>query len=1162
MNVRKYNGELQPLNPHKIAGWLLYTGIPAVDELVSTVVENAYEGIKTSDIQLQLTNLCTMRALTASEMKDYQKAELFLEAARILYLTVVHKTAAKLLGEKTIQFNCVADLLPVVEFGVAEGIYDKTLLDFMHKVGQEQLQTWPIYHNRDNLLPACGLDQLDKKYFRKVKYGNDLVYSETPTIMYALMALAAVTPLCAKPLRGSAEALGTAGFGTEALDTEAVGTTDTEAGDTTDTELVTDSLDLDTLRQDFIDIYEGISQGRINCPTPVTIGLRTPQRDYASCVLAEVPDTMAGIDAAYDVVSKATAARAGLGMQVSAIRPMLAPVKSGSLEHTGLVKFIQAWMKITKATVQNSARGGSATFNIAYWHRNFFDLVMLNDPDGEDSVRCKEADYVFHHDGYLLETALKDGYIALLDPNTKMTTKVGTMSAYETYYSDIDSFYSWVEQNVNGLPHIDVANPYENCKVKAYEVLSRLAKQIFKTGNNYQLFTDNVNSHTPYEEPIKMTNLCVAPDTLIMIKDVGQVPISSVAGTTQKVWNGFNWTEVDIVKTGTNQKMVRVTTYYGKTLVCTPYHNFYLVKHTDNAKRYFGKPSGHTKVTASELYPGAKLMKGALPTDNVSIGIRLPMAYDNGFFSGDGTTTDRGRSKIYLYGEKANLASLFASVPKWHEDCKKLYGFAVGLRAKFYVPEDSVLLEDKLNWLAGVLDADGTVARQGGSYAIQLTNTNLLFLNKIVAMLEFIGIHSKISLNRPEGDYKLPDGNGGLATYHCSAVYRLLIAHVHTAKLIELGLTTYRLNFSGMSKPSRDASRFDTVVTVEPLEELMDTYCFKDHTLGLGMFNGIVTGNCVEVLEPTHPIEVNDPFSEVALCTLGGIPWGIIEDADIPQTVRGQLKLLKALFEQSAQKIPFTEAAKLRRSVGIGAIDVHHYLAKFNLDLTDGSYANLKKVGELVHNRMELIQYHLIREAATLARKFGPADYRTKWKKGWLPIDTYKKHDLNTYPLKMGWEELRQYVIDSGGLYFSALSAHMPSESSSVIWGFINGFEPPRQLITDKSSKVLSVLVPVPEMSKLQYTLAYDVHPDVQLVIAANIQKFSCQGMSFNKYVDYTKTPSLPMSKVMEDFFYKPHALGLKTMYYVNFNVDNEGDRIEIVDSKDQQGCAGGACTL
>ena len=118
-------------------------------------------------------------------------------------------------------------------------------------------------------------------------------------------------------------------------------------------------------------IYKEISRGVINCPTPVTIGLRTPQKEYASCTLGEVPDTMDGIDAAYDLVSKATAARAGLGLSVGAIRPILSLVKQGALKHTGITGFIQAWMKVTKATVQNGARGGSATVNIPMWHRDF-----------------------------------------------------------------------------------------------------------------------------------------------------------------------------------------------------------------------------------------------------------------------------------------------------------------------------------------------------------------------------------------------------------------------------------------------------------------------------------------------------------------------------------------------------------------------------------------------------------------------------------------------------------------------------------------------------------------------------------------------------------------------------------------------------------------------
>ena len=802
MQVRKYNGHSEPYNPEKIKGWLVYALNGSIPEAeVEAIVGSlpVHEGITTSEIQLKLVNACTNRALTLASNHDLSAAEAFLEAARVLYLTIVHKTFHKAFPQlellTALEETTVRDyLLPVVEFGIAEGLYEQSLLD-----SANYFADCIVYPSRDNLLPACGLTQLATKYFRTVEYGSELIYRETPTVMYGLMALSAAWALVEESTPDSAAMSFKSRFECFALSAQ-------NGKKVKHNEI-------------FSLIYDNLSQGKNNSPTPMTIGLRTPQEEYASCVLAECPDTMDGIDTMYDIVSKATSARAGLGIQPSAIRPMLAPVKGGSLKHTGLVKFIQAWMRITKATVQNSARGGSATFNISYWHRNYFDLVMLNDPDGEEAVRCKEADYAFHHDGYLMQAALDDRYVALLDPNTNMGNG---LTAYETYYSNIDYFYQWVWENVDSLPDISEAAPYENCKVKAYDILSRLALQIFKTGNNYQFFTDNVNEHTPYEEPIKMSNLCM------------------------------------------------------------------------------------------------------------------------------------------------------------------------------------------------------------------------------------------------------------------------------------------------------------------------------------------------EVLEPTHPAEVGDPFSEVALCTLGGIPWGFVTDEEIPKVTKGQLLLLAAVFEKSRTKIPFTSAAYLRRSVGVGAIDVHHYLAKFNLDLTDGSKENLLRVGKIVHDRMELIQFHLIKAAAELARQYTPADYRTKWKKGWLPIDTYKRHELTNHPLNQDWEGLRQYVIESGGLYFSALSAHMPSESSSVIWGFVNGIEPPRDLITDKSSKVLSVLVPVPELATLKYTMAYDVHPDIQLVIAANIQKFSCQGISYNTYIDYSKKPTFTMEEAMDRLFYRPWALGLKTMYYTNFNIENDGERIEIK----KEACESGACTI
>ncbi len=947
-HVRKYNGHSEPYNPEKIKGWLVYALKGSIPEAeVDTIVSSlpVHEGITTSEIQLKLVNACTNKAITLASNHDLCAAELFLEAARVLYLTIVHKTFHKafpqLLLLTTLEETTVRDyLLPVVEFGIAEGLYEQSLLD-----AANYFADCIVYPSRDNLLPACGLTQLATKYFRTVEYGSELIYRETPTVMYGLMALSAAWALVDEPTQDSADSAQPKGW--------------------TSARSAQSGSGLKKHYELFEMIYDNLSQGKNNSPTPMTIGLRTPQEEYASCVLAECPDTMDGIDTMYDIVSKATSARAGLGIQPSAIRPMLAPVKGGSLKHTGLVKFIQAWMRITKATVQNSARGGSATFNISYWHRNYFDLVMLNDPDGEEAVRCKEADYAFHHDGYLLQAALDDRYVALLDPNTNMGNG---LTAYETYYSDIDYFYQWVWENVDSLPDISEAAPYENCKVKAYDILARLALQIFKTGNNYQFFTDNVNEHTPYEEPIKMTNLCVHGDTTILIKGRGLVPIKEVAGTVQPVWNGFEWSEnTKVMKTGEGQKLLKVTTKFGRQLFCTAYHKWYVTSSTS----VFGDKDSHTELRTKDLKIGDKLMEFEAPPRFITEG-------------------------------------------------------------------------------------------------------------------------------------------------------------------------------------------YDTIASVEEIPGEYDTYCVTEPIKNLCMFNGIVTGQCVEVLEPTHPAEVDDPFSEVALCTLGGIPWGFVTDEEIPKVTKGQLLLLAAVFEKSRTKIPFTSAAYLRRSVGVGAIDVHHYLAKFNLDLTDGSKGNLLRVGKIVHDRMELIQFHLIKAAAELARQYTPADYRTKWKKGWLPIDTYKRHELTNHPLNQDWEGLRQYVIESGGLYFSALSAHMPSESSSVIWGFVNGIEPPRDLITDKSSKVLSVLVPVPELATLKYTMAYDVHPDIQLVIAANIQKFSCQGISYNTYIDYSKKPTFTMEEAMDRLFYRPWALGLKTMYYTNFNIENDGERIEIK----KEACESGACTI
>lgn len=1162
MKVTKANGKREELDISKIYRWVLWAvkntelregqnNEKLAQEIMDEAKLNFYDGIKTEDIQNALVTACEKLAIielgAAAGSTKVQEGDLGLQRVNFLRIENLFEIGRKLylpIVRKRMQQLGISTVEQALDFGIQEGVYDRDLHQVRPYLPAGEfadcgLNAFAI----DDNVPLCGLKQLMTKYFTKVEYGFDKVYNETPTVMYALMATA--SQLGAKDQEGNSVAS----------------------------------------KADSTLIFNALSQGKINTPTPMAIGLRTPFREYASCVLGEIPDTMSGIDEGYDLVSKATSARAGLGLACGAIRPLLAPVKNGSLEHTGVIKFLQAWIRITKATVQNSARGGSLTANIPTWHRDFDDLVMLKSPDGDANNRCIEADYCFHYTAGLLRLAAEDKYAALIDPNTVIdlqsshlkqlcadkgfnikagyinpTNKVSSLTAYELYYADPHLFDIWYEDysNRDSLPLLENARPAENCKVKAYYILAKIIEQLFKTGRIYTFNCTNVQEHTPFLEPIKMTNLCVIGETKILTR-AGNIPIKDLVNCEVEVWNGFEWSNVVVQKTGVDQDLVKVSLSSGQELVCTPYHNFYTIPY--NVPRIFGKEKKHTVKAAKHLLIGDKLMKHNLPEANNGK-IHLPYAYDNGFYTGDGTTLSNGMQKIYLYGNKMELKSQLLSIVKWNTDSSdRLSGLTDKLKTKFYIPEDNVLLEDKLAWLAGLMDADGTVARNGSNESLQLCSVEREFLTELQLFLQYIGISSKISLNREAGFYKLPDGNGGLAEYECQAVYRLLISSSGLHKLKELGFTTYRLIWSG-NKPQRNAEQFITVTSVEPLGEKADTYCFTEHKRGLGMFNGVLTGQCVEILQPTQAIEPNDPFSEVSLCTLGGIPWGKVAIEELPDVCRAQLLLLDNVLNLSHSRIPFTNNAIKRRNVGIGAIDVHHYLAKLGIRLDDNSSANLHKIGMAVHEYMEAVQFNLILASVNLAKERGICHdyYKTKWSKGWLPIDTFKKHTFNDYELKQDWEWLRRQVA-LYGMRFSCLSAHMPSESSSQIWGFVNGIEPPKDPITNKSSKVLSMYVPVPEVGTLfdKYTYGFDIHNDCYLVVASNIQKFSCQSISYNTYFDYSKKAYWPEDEVMETIFYKPNMMGIKTTYYANFNVDNEGDRVII---KQEEACVGGGCTI
>ena len=295
---------------------------------------------------------------------------------------------------------------------------------------------------------------------------------------------------------------------------------------------------------------------------------------------------------------------------------------------------------------------------------------------------------------------------------------------------------------------------------------------------------------------------------------------------------------------------------------------------------------------------------------------------------------------------------------------------------------------------------------------------------------------------------------------------------------------------------------------------------------------------CQEITLPTKPLDhIDDTEGEIALCILSAVNVGKLRNLDEMEelcdlAVRG----LDELIDFQNYPIAAAEiATKNRRSLGIGYIGLAHYLAKHHV-----SYGDVDAL-QLVHDLTEYCQYYLIKASMNLAKEKGPCGWfeNTKYSKGILPIDTYKKDVDELIPnvLKLDWESLRKDVVEYG-IRNSTLSAQMPSESSSVVCNETNGIEPPRGHLSIKSSKKgpLKQIVPSYQTLKNDYTLLWEQPNNSGYIkIVAVMQKFFDQAISGNWNYNPEKYPdnNVPVSEMAKDFL-TTYKYGWKTSYYQN----------------------------
>lgn len=317
----------------------------------------------------------------------------------------------------------------------------------------------------------------------------------------------------------------------------------------------------------------------------------------------------------------------------------------------------------------------------------------------------------------------------------------------------------------------------------------------------------------------------------------------------------------------------------------------------------------------------------------------------------------------------------------------------------------------------------------------------------------------------------------------------------------------------------------------------------------------VMSNLCQEITLVTKPIRhIDDTDGEIALCILSAVNVGNIKSVDdLEEICEMAVRGLDATIDFQGYPVAAAEkSAKARRSLGIGIINLAYYLAKHKVKYTDPEAVNL--VDELG----EALQYWCLRAGVKLAKEFGPcADFhKTKYSKGILPIDTYKKNidGYVTRKLRYDWEALRADILKYG-LRNSTYTAFMPSESSSVCSNATQGIDPVRELMTVKKSKQGLLRQIVPDYAKYgkYYQTAWDMGDNYgYLRVCAALLKYADQSASVNQWFVFSNyhNNQLPIEDVMREIIYA-YSLGIKNLYYLNTD-DGAGD----------SGCDSGACSI
>jgi len=380
------------------------------------------------------------------------------------------KSAADLISEETPNYQHVAgrlinyhlrkqvygqfepwDIKDLVVKNVDAGFYDAEILEAYDDEEWNRINRW-LQHSRDEELTYAAMEQFRGKYLVQNRVTKQ-VY-ETPQMCYMLIAAT-----------------------------------------------LFQHYPKETRMRWVKDYYNAVSTHQVSLPTPVMAGVRTPQRQFSSCVLIETDDSLDSINATASSVVKYVSQKAGIGVGAGRIRALGSPIRKGDAYHTGVIPFYKLFQAATRSCSQGGVRNGAATLYYPIWHFEVEDLLVLKNNKGTDDNRVRHMDYGVQFNKLMYERLLSGGDITLFSPHD-------VPEMYDAFFADQDRFkelYETAERNTH----------LRKKRIKAVDLFTAFMQERKDTGRIYLMNVDNANSHGAFKSevaPVKQSNLCCEID--------------------------------------------------------------------------------------------------------------------------------------------------------------------------------------------------------------------------------------------------------------------------------------------------------------------------------------------------------------------------------------------------------------------------------------------------------------------------------------------------------------------------------------------------------------------------------------------------------------------------------------------------------------------------